>query len=181
MQPFIIKNALSEQTLDFISNLEKNWSKGGFVSDKPEEIYHKQRHSHNVSISSGRRCWTMPLNDNPEISKEIEEIITKYPSHINLTPGTIDCHLLEYREEDVGFLTEHQDVYYLESDVRKLSMTIQLNDEFKGGEFCIMGETIPLEKNDAVIFPSFLPHEVRPVSEGKRNVVIGWMFGPHWQ
>ena len=30
-------------------------------------------------------------------------------------------------------------------------MTIQLNDEFKGGEFCIMGETIPLEKNDAVI------------------------------
>ena len=77
MQPFIIKNALSEQTLDFISNLEKNWSKGGFVSDKPEEIYHKQRHSHNVSISSGRRCWTMPLKNNPKISKEIEEIINQ--------------------------------------------------------------------------------------------------------
>ena len=181
MKPFIIKNALSEQTLELISKLEQQWTKGGFISDKPEEIYHKPRLNHNVTISSGRRCWTMPLNDNPEVSKEVEEIITKYPSKINITPGTIDCHLLEYREEDVGYLTEHQDVYYLESDVRKLSMTIQLNDTFKGGEFCIMGEPIPLEKNSAVIFPSFLPHEVRPVSYGTRKVLIGWLYGPHWQ
>lgn len=181
MRPFIVKNALSEEILEFISDLEKKWSKGGFVADTPDEIYHKPLQKHKVRISRERRCWTMPLNDNPEILKELEEIVSKYPSQINLSPGMIDSYLLEYREEDVGFLTEHQDVYYNESDVRKLSMTIQLNDDFEGGEFCIMGEVIPLEKNDAVIFPSFLPHEVLPVSKGIRNVVIGWALGPHWQ
>ena len=60
-------------------------------------------------------------------------------------------------------------------------MTVQLNDNFEGGEFYINGDNVELGKNDAVIFPSFLPHGVKPVLKGNRQSLIVWAFGPHWQ
>lgn len=175
MRPFLVKNALSEQTLNHIRNIDKKWKKAGlFAHNSDGELIASYGHS--------RRTWSIRVTD-PEIFKELQEIFKKYPSKINLNPGNITSNLLEYREEDMGCFVEHQDVYYDETDVRKLSMTIQLSDpnNYEGGQFAIMGEHIPLEENQAVIFPSFLPHEVHPVTKGKRNVIIAWALGPHWQ
>lgn len=175
MRPFLVKNALSEQTLNHIGNIDKNWRKAGLFghnSDgEPVRTYGK-----------GRRTWSITILDT-YIKNNLEEVFKKYPSNITTTPGLLTSNLLEYREEDMGCFVEHQDVYYDETDVRKLSMTIQLSDpnDYEGGQFSIMGENIPLEENQAVIFPSFLPHEVHPVTKGKRNVIIAWALGPHWQ
>lgn len=175
MRPFIVKNALSDQTLNIIKKLDKKWNKAGLfghTSDgEPTETY-----------GNGRRTWSIRVS-NILILDELQEIFKKYPSKINFNPRRITSNLLEYREEDMGCFVEHQDVYYDDNYVRKLSMTVQLSDpnNYEGGQFSIMGETIPLEKNQAVIFPSFLPHEVHPVTKGKRNVIIAWALGPHWQ
>jgi len=79
--------------------------------------------------------------------------------------------------------------------IRKLSMTLVLNDEFEGGEFEI-GENqgwiddegnysmklktyrMDLRKGDILVFPSNLEHRVNPVTTGQRNVLVAWAWGP---
>ena len=71
--------------------------------------------------------------------------------------------------------------------VRKISMTLVLNDEkdFEGGDieiFC--GETLDSEKNKfklkqgyAVFFASFLLHRVMPIIKGNRKSLVMWFGG----
>tara|TARA_Y100000401_G_C8293277_1_gene209966 strand:+ start:122 stop:697 length:576 start_codon:yes stop_codon:yes gene_type:complete len=91
----------------------------------------------------------------------------------------------------------HTDSDFLDGQpsTRKLSLTILLNEGFKGGDFYIKtGESIHLlndeidkeEKvnlscGDVLIFPSFLKHKVAPVFEGVRYSIVSWIMGPKWR
>ena len=75
-------------------------------------------------------------------------------------------------------------------DVRKLSFTILLNDEFEGGQFQFeVGspeskeriQTVDMKKGDIVIFPSYVWHRVTPVTKGERHSLVGWIHGPNWR
>jgi|TARA_R110002073_G_scaffold259470_2_gene422557 predicted 2-oxoglutarate/Fe(II)-dependent dioxygenase YbiX len=64
------------------------------------------------------------------------------------------------------------------------SLSIALNDNFKGGEFKFFNgqHSITLEKGDAVIFPAnpFFIHEVTEVTEGRRYSVNSFLTSlPH--
>ena len=64
--------------------------------------------------------------------------------------------------------------------VRKLSMTIILNDEFEGGEFELLGHQKPVEENGmgtVIIFPSYMVHRVRPITSGTRYSLVAWICG----
>tara|TARA_A100000172_G_scaffold67880_1_gene47607 strand:- start:20 stop:610 length:591 start_codon:yes stop_codon:yes gene_type:complete len=78
---------------------------------------------------------------------------------------------------------------YGQSLVRKLSMTIWLNDpdEYEGGEFDIevdgpykdlRYESLKLPKGSIIVFPSNSWHRVRPVTSGERKSLVGWFSGP---
>ena len=68
--------------------------------------------------------------------------------------------------------------------VRKLSMTILLNDNYQGGEFqfCTAkgDEVTPDFKNagSIIIFPSFKFHKVAPITKGTRYSLVAWFLGP---
>jgi len=70
---------------------------------------------------------------------------------------------------------------------RKLSLSIQLNDDYTGGEFMINeGEekkafTVPMKKGRAVLFPSFLIHRVSPIKKGIRKSLVVWVQGPKFK
>lgn len=83
----------------------------------------------------------------------------------------------------------HADLAYGESrgngsDMRKLSLTLLLNDDFEGGEFQInLGKeedalTVPMHKGRVVLFPSFILHRVKPVISGVRKSLVVWTLGP---
>ena len=71
--------------------------------------------------------------------------------------------------------------------VRKLSMTILLNGNYQGGEFQFVHynkldnkiET-PDFKNagSVIVFPSFMEHQVTPVTKGTRYSLVAWFVGP---
>ena len=69
-------------------------------------------------------------------------------------------------------------------ETRKLSMTLQLNDEYEGGEFQInngdeAGAVTPeMKKGRALFFPSFMCHRVKPVTKGIRRSLVVWVVGP---
>jgi len=73
---------------------------------------------------------------------------------------------------------------------RKLSFTLMLNDDYEGGEFEIgrysfgdhelKTETVIAENKTGtlIVFPSTLPHRVKPVTKGIRKSLVGWAPGP---
>jgi PKHD-type hydroxylase len=78
----------------------------------------------------------------------------------------------------------------VEKDTRKISFTILLNDEFEGGEFELEAgspantervHTVDLKKGDAILFPSYTWHRVKPVTKGTRHSLVGWVRGPQWR
>ena len=99
-----------------------------------------------------------------------------------------------------GFYAWHTDGYsdslsaynkphdkFLHGKVRKLSMTILLNGNYQGGEFKFVHynklenevET-PDFKNagSIIVFPSFIEHQVTPVTKGTRYSLVAWFVGP---
>ena len=76
---------------------------------------------------------------------------------------------------------------FIDGNVRKLSMTILLNGNYKGGEFQFVNynklenkvET-PDFKNagSVIVFPSFMEHQVVPVTKGTRYSLVAWFVGP---
>ena len=73
--------------------------------------------------------------------------------------------------------------------IRKLSFTICLNEDYKGGEFELSkphpqaSKTINLKFKEVfkqgtiIIFPSFIWHKVYPIISGIRKVLVGWVVG----
>ena len=83
-----------------------------------------------------------------------------------------------------GFYEWHTDTRVdmdSEPPVRKLSMTLLLNDpsEFEGGELQIAGtmNTKIMKQGHATIFASFLQHTVTPVTRGVRRSLVMWFGG----
>jgi PKHD-type hydroxylase len=68
--------------------------------------------------------------------------------------------------------------------VRKLSVSLQLSDpaDYKGGELELMfgrkAEKLPRERGLMVLFPSYVLHRVRPVTQGTRYSLVCWVSGP---
>jgi PKHD-type hydroxylase len=67
---------------------------------------------------------------------------------------------------------------------RKLSMAVQLSDpsEYDGGALQVMtsGEpqSIPKKRGMIAVFPSYILHQVTPVTRGSRQSLVAWVSGP---
>jgi PKHD-type hydroxylase len=71
----------------------------------------------------------------------------------------------------------------LNGAVRKLSITIQLSspEDYEGGELALQFEKdadiMPKELGKMIVFPSYVLHEVKPVTKGTRYSLVGWVSG----
>ena len=67
--------------------------------------------------------------------------------------------------------------------VRKLSLTIQLSapEDYEGGELALhvgpQPDIMSKEQGQMFIFPSYVLHEVRPVTKGTRYSLVAWVTG----
>ncbi|PIQ27801.1 hypothetical protein COW36_07785 [bacterium (Candidatus Blackallbacteria) CG17_big_fil_post_rev_8_21_14_2_50_48_46] len=96
--------------------------------------------------------------------------------------GFPNLQILEYPLN--GFYRMHTDLGQGVHSTRKLSVVTLLSDpkDFEGGE--LMGadeEPIPLSQGMVVMFPAYLPHQVKPVLSGKRYSMVTWVLGPPYQ
>jgi predicted 2-oxoglutarate/Fe(II)-dependent dioxygenase YbiX len=85
-----------------------------------------------------------------------------------------------------GKYETHVDTFHMKSDeTRKLTVLIFLNEDFEGGKFYIQNGLKRLypqqTKGTAIVFPSFMPHGVEPVTKGIRYSVVTWMVGPYFK
>jgi len=103
--------------------------------------------------------------------------------HFDIDIVTDSIHYVIY-PEDGGHLDWHMDVGAHGVNKRKLAMTVQLSDssDYEGGDFQIwMGGkdymTVPREKGDVIVFPSFCMHRVTPITRGERRCLVFWTGG----
>ena len=66
----------------------------------------------------------------------------------------------------------------LHNKVRKLSMIVNLNDDFEGGDLILYNDgLIKQNKGCITFFPSYLLHEITPVTKGTRYSLSMWFLG----
>jgi PKHD-type hydroxylase len=71
--------------------------------------------------------------------------------------------------------------------VRKLSISIQLTNpnEYEGGELKLYQSeeenVMSKEQGTLIIFPSYVLHEVMPVTKGERNSLVTWVTGKQFK
>lgn len=114
----------------------------------------------------------------------------QYTIYYGSNKGHYDYHIDSHsgtEEELNGVINEG--LMTVQSSVRKLSATILLSEpeiDFKGGDFLVksnlMDETKPeIGKGSILCFPSFMPHAVKPVTEGIRKSLVVWVSGPQFR
>jgi PKHD-type hydroxylase len=76
----------------------------------------------------------------------------------------------------------------INTPVRKLSISIQLTtpEEYEGGELKLYdgeeeGTVMSKEQGTLIIFPSYVLHEVMPVTKGERNSLVTWVTGKQFK
>jgi PKHD-type hydroxylase len=68
-----------------------------------------------------------------------------------------------------------------------LSVSIQLTDpsEYEGGDLYLYDEDKGMLMNKSqgtlILFPSFVLHEVTPITKGERNSLVAWITGPNFK
>ena len=112
--------------------------------------------------------------------------------------GAEDMQITRYKKG--GFYNFHKDgrgdhlsAYdlpdreFMHGNVRKLSMTVLLNDNYEGGEFqfatynkeeCEIHTPEFNKTGSIVMFPSSMEHRVAPVTKGIRYSLVAWFLGP---
>jgi PKHD-type hydroxylase len=99
------------------------------------------------TCSERQRAFSSPSTQHPG---------GKYGRHIDSAPGTL---------------------------IRKLSFTVQLSEpeDYKGGDLCLyLGEKPEVMKKEqgfVALFPSYVLHEVKPVTSGTRYSLVSWITG----
>lgn len=89
-------------------------------------------------------------------------------------------HFVRYGEGD-GF-GWHTDLGDGPASTRKISISVQLSapHEYGGGgfELCPHGDAAHFTaRGTALVFPSYVPHRVRPVTRGARRALVAWIHG----
>lgn len=146
--------------------LDKNFRKSNIswihTSEKSEKIYRK-------------------------LSDQINQINDKFYRFDIFEIETIQY--TEYEGSMQGCYKSHSDDGYDFNLFRKLSLSVQLSDpsEYVGGDFLFYRNTIsepsiaPKEKGTIIVFPSFVIHEITPVTQGKRKSLVAWIQGPRFK
>jgi PKHD-type hydroxylase len=85
---------------------------------------------------------------------------------------------------DLSFGINDNRVY--NAHARKLSASLILNDNYTGGDLRLYQglqnpTVLPVKKGRCYFFPSFVVHEIAPVTSGERHSLVAWIMGPRWK
>ena len=174
------------------------WWEGAFTEQELNWLQAKAKsaeHNAQVSGSSGgvvnkqiRRSQVSWIDNNPN-TKWVFEKLANVASQLNMENFGFDLtgfgeklQFTNYDQSENGMYGWHQD--YGGGISRKLSLAIQLTDpsEYEGGNLQIMtsGEPQNVRKQRGLIaaFPSYVLHQVTPVTQGSRQSLVAWVSGP---
>ena len=138
--------------------------------------------------------WKLDLTDlQKTILRKFKEIFIEENKKYQFDLDYSSVNVQYTRYPVGGYYQWHSDddfgvVHKRHQNVRKLSITSPLNiGGFEGGDLQLQlnyqkePRTMQFEHGDSVVFPSFIQHQVTPVTKGIRYSLISWISGPPWR
>ena len=174
--PIIAPKVFTKKQCESIISFHSDWSKTiGTVGGGKKDF-------------SFRQCVTYTPPSTNHIPKWLGNEILKAIVFINertynFDLGDRELELVLLRYDLGGHYETHIDIGHLGLELRrKISLSLFLNDSYKGGKLKFLGITqseskLKTEMGDMIMFPSYLTHKVEPVTSGVRWVLVGWILG----
>ena len=139
-------------------------------------------------IRDSKISWIYPTNEISWAYRRITDVILDLNDRFFKFDlyGFIEGFQFTHYKEPEGKYIKHVDRYQ-GGHTRKLSLTIQLSnpDCYKGGELLLYDSYKPVicpkEQGKLILFPSYVLHEVKPVTKGERYSLVGWITGPQFK
>jgi hypothetical protein len=132
----------------------------------------------------------MPTPTNMWLFNKIATIVSAINTHhfdYDISGITHGLQLLHYKhkpdEDTDGHYSWHIDSGPGPSATRKISISVQLTEDkyYEGGELEVFdhgGPVIGTKQQGSVhLFPSYMPHQVHPVTKGERWALVVWIHG----
>ena len=184
VQPYAFwENAFTKKECESIIKTAKN---KGLIKGKSGETL--QDSINNKDVRQSKICWLYPSDNMDWVFRQVTDIV------LNLNKQFFQFDLFGLSE---GFqftnyvapsdrFKKHIDKN-LNIPVRKLSMSIQLTDpkNYEGGELILYynekGDVVNKEQGTLILFPSFVLHEVTPITKGERNSLVSWVTGNNFK
>lgn len=182
IEPFVWwEGAFSEKELDWLQAQAK-------AADIRAEVGALGNTEIATDIRRSKLSWLHKNPDTVWIFERLAHVASSLNSQyysFDLTGFGEGLQLTNYVQSENGMYGWHQD--YGAQVSRKLSLVLQLTDpaEYEGGNLQIMtnGEPQTIRKQRGLIaaFPSYVVHQVTPVTQGSRQSLVAWVSGPNFK
>jgi len=182
-----------ELSLKDIINQQDAQTVFDYVSKHTNKFQKSQVEQEELSVDAKER-----ITDIMWLDEDVDQINTVYQKVQNLIFNLNNSHYkfsismlepLQYSQYDSnqgGHYDWHYDTMMRNpgQNIRKLSFSLGLNSDYEGGELEFFSKKrdikYKLGLGDFVMFPSFIPHKVHPVTKGIRKTLVGWIHGPNF-
>jgi len=139
-------------------------------------------------IRDSKICWIMPELDTEWIFRRITDVVldlnNKY-FQFDISGLNEGLQFTKYIAP-TGEYGKHID-RRANFIIRKLSLSVLLNDtkDYEGGELKFFeddkGTDSTKKQGSLILFPSFVLHQVTPVTKGERNSLVAWVTGSNFK
>jgi PKHD-type hydroxylase len=170
--------AFSEQQLDWLQDKAKRAEQNAQVGNGGEGVV-------NPNLRRSQVSWLTNTTETKWVFEKLASVISQMNAQhfrFDLTGFGEPLQLTNYDQSENGMYGWHQD--YGGGVSRKLSMAVQLTDpsEYEGGNLQVMTSSEPQnvrkQRGLIAIFPSYVMHQVTPVTQGSRQSLVTWVSGP---
>ena len=169
-------NAFSKQECEMIINIAKN--KGLIKGTTKGES----------DVRDSKISWLYPIDGMEWVFRRVTDICLSLNErffNFDLFGINEGFQFTNYQSPS-GKYGKHID-RSLDMVVRKLSISIQLTppNEYEGGELYLYegdkGTLMDKSQGTLIMFPSYVLHEVMPVTKGERNSLVTWVTGKQFK
>ena len=191
---YYFKNYFSDEKIEAIHEMVRRggyeFKKGGTGNDEKQDHY--GTNNRDIAYVPGdQNSWWL-YNELEKLTIEANNALFQF----DIQYVTDLLHYVVYPEpnkpdrtgqirEEGGFLDWHMDIGEGGVNHRKLALTVQLSDpkDYEGGVFqCWFGGggkfiDLPRQKGDVLVMPTFIMHNVSPITRGERRALVYWTGG----
>ena len=169
-------NAFSKEECQTIINIAKN---KGLIKGKTRG---------ESDVRDSKISWLYPIDDMDWVFRRVTDMALSLNERFFKFDlfGLNEGFQFTNYEAPSGKYGKHVD-RGINTPVRKLSISIQLTDpeEYEGGELYLYEEDkgILMDKSQGtlIMFPSYVLHEVTPLTKGTRNSLVSWVTGKQFK
>ena len=140
-----------------------------------------------AKIRRSQVSWLNKTQDTAWVFEKLGHITSSLNAkyyQFDLTGFGEALQLTNYDQSEAGMYGWHVDLGSNTGPSRKLSLVLQLTDpsQYEGGnlQLYIGGhpQTVRKQRGLVVAFPSYMVHQVTPVTQGSRQSLVAWASGP---